>query len=207
MCHKWSLVKTLLFVSFNSGSQKASVLFLETRSQSYLTLLWYSHAFQYRQNHFDALEHRRKPQSTYWYRVVGLTLRCYGYWNILATDLRHDQKPISHFYVAVVTCVLARFSWTAVRAKALQIAKQDEKEPATFPTPYAINSLKEKKMKNLTRYGMSHGCAKLTRAVHDFLFADDMVVSMHSVSQHGAIARVHRAFDVAYRLQHLFSFL
>ena len=121
-------------------------------------VLWYSHAFQYRQNHFDALEHRRKPQSTYWYRVVGLTLRCYGYWNILATDLRHDQKPISHFYVAVVTCVLARFSWTAVRAKALQIAKQDEKEPATFPTPYAINSLKEKKMKNLTRYHVSRLC-------------------------------------------------
>lgn len=203
MCHKWSLVKTLLFVSFNSGSQKASVLFLETRSQSYLTLLWYSHAFQYRQNHFDALEHRRKPQSTYWYRVVGLTLRCYRYWNILATNLQHDQKPISHFYVAVVTCVLARFSWTAVRAKALQIAKQDEKEPATFPTPYAISSLKEKKMKKLTRHQVSR--LSMTASLRVIWLC--VCIRCHNMGQLFVFALVHRAFDLACHLQHLFSFL
>lgn len=163
-------------------------LFLETRS--YLTLIWNSHKFQYRQNYFDALEHRRKPQSTYWYRVVGLTLRCCGYWNILATDLRHGQKSISHFYVALVTCVLARFSWTAVRAKALQIAKQDEKEPATFPTPYAISSLKRKEDEKINKVSGLTAVPSWRRVVHDCLFPGDMVVCMHSGSQHGAVARV-----------------
>ena len=41
------------------------------------------------------------------------------------------------------TCVLARFSCTAVRAKALQIAKQEVNEPPIFPVPYAISSWNE----------------------------------------------------------------
>lgn len=44
----------------------------------------------------------------------------------------------------VFTCVAARFSCTAVLAKALQIGKQEKNEPATFPAPYAISSYRNR---------------------------------------------------------------
>lgn len=57
----------------------------------------------------------------------------------------HKTRPISKAPMAFVplvniTCVLARFSWTTDRAKALHIGKQEKNEPTKLPAPYAINS-------------------------------------------------------------------
>ena len=61
------------------------------------------------------------------------------------SNSRNDSKIIRKLYSASsVTCVFARFSCTAVRAKALQIGKHEKKEPAMFPAPYEISSWDEK---------------------------------------------------------------
>ena len=50
----------------------------------------------------------------------------------------------NRIWLFLVTWVFARFSCTAVRAKALQIGKHEKKEPAMFPAPYEISSWDEK---------------------------------------------------------------
>ena len=51
----------------------------------------------------------------------------------------------NRIWLFLVTWVFARFSCTAVRAKALQIGKHEKKDPPMFPAPYAISSWNEKR--------------------------------------------------------------
>ena len=104
-------MKTLLFVSFNSGSQKANGFVF---GDAFTILPDATLVFTCTSVSSKSLRRFGAPTKTPKYLLIpsGGTyfemlrvLKHFGY-----TDLQHDQKPISHFYVAVVTCVLARFS-------------------------------------------------------------------------------------------------